>query len=187
MIRLLISSLVIFLIGACDWRKSTETPAAFLYVDTTSKEVYIETKSFLTDSMRYFILGNKDPYYSKEYDSETAVEIDTIIFSPVTDKFFFIAIAKNSNDKLLSRGDKNEFHYDGYSFIARKNEFGNWDIKWLSAYNFINHGSAQKASANARKAHFETFAERNDVDGKSLYKYNVNDKRFWDGPVWELH
>jgi hypothetical protein len=33
--------------------------------------------------------------------------------------------------------------------------------------------------------YFKDFSKRQDVDGSSLYKYNLDDIRFWDGPVWE--
>jgi hypothetical protein len=33
--------------------------------------------------------------------------------------------------------------------------------------------------------YFKYFSERQDGNNESLYKYNLDDIRFWDGPVWK--
>jgi hypothetical protein len=75
-------------------------------------------QEILKDSLRQFIKDHSLAYYPKENDSFTEIIIDSILCSPKKDKAAFFVITKNSNDKLLSGGNKNEYHYNAHCFIA---------------------------------------------------------------------
>ena len=102
-------------------------------------------------------------------------------------KIAFFVIVKNSNDKLLSKGNKDEYHYDANCFIGQLKKDSTWSIIWLDAISLTNYPILDKASSRIREAHFTLFNRRKDKDGNSFYKYNFNDKRFWDGPVWSIY
>jgi hypothetical protein len=101
-------------------------------------------------------------------------------------KVVFFVITKNSNDKLLSGGYDNEYHYDAHCFtVYLKGDSTFNDINWLSESNLSNFHSVEKTSFRIKEMYFKDFSKRQDVNGKSLYKYNLDDIRFWEGPVWK--
>jgi len=162
------------------------TPVKFRNHTTVMPGVYKNHHAILNDNIRLLIKQKVDPFDSKENDSMTEVFIDTILYSPKKDRIAFFAITKNSNDKLIGGGNKSEYHYNAHCFIADlgSDSYIN-NIYWVRAFNLSNYKSLKEASERIRKIHFKEFKRRVDDKGKSLYKYNLDDVRFWDGPVWK--
>ena len=131
------------------------------------------------------ILHDEGPYYVEEYDTLTEIFIDTILYSPNHDKIAAFIITRNSNDKLLSGGDSSKYHYNAHSFVGKRSSGEkNWDIKWFRRLNFVRHDTYDYISKKIRYRYFNSLAQIKGSDGKSQYKYNFDDIRFWDGPVW---
>src|SRR5450432_791520 len=144
---------------------------------------YLILKTKLKDSVRFYVDNQLKAYYPKENDSLTEIFIDTIVFSPKKDKIAFFAISKNSNDKLASKGVDSEFHYNAYCFICIISATTINSIKWLSVYNISNYDDERETSNDIRKLYFD---ELNTGD-KNDAKFNLNDIRFWDGPLWHKY
>jgi hypothetical protein len=97
----------------------------------------------------------------------------------------FFVIAVNSNDKLLSRGNKNEYHYNAHCFTALiKEDLSFYNFHWVEVSDISNFYSLNKTSFRIREMYFKELSSREDIHGKSLYKYNLDDTRFWTGPLW---
>ncbi|HVX92807.1 MAG TPA: hypothetical protein VHA74_01700, partial [Candidatus Dojkabacteria bacterium] len=116
-IIMLLSLLITFcsLIGC---KSSSDHPNKYFYRDTTNRETYKKYEAILFDSIKAFIKEKRGPFYPKEFDSSTEVFIDTILFSPDQKKLAFFVVTKNYNDKLLSKGNKHEFHFGANCFLA---------------------------------------------------------------------
>jgi hypothetical protein len=107
------------------------------------------------------------------------------LYSPEKDKFAFFIITKNSNDKLLSRGKRNEFHYNAHCFIGYLNDdYKIHEIIWVIGYNLSNYDNLEETSKRIREIYFKELTARTNNDVESTYKYNLDDVRFWDGPLW---
>jgi hypothetical protein len=151
---------------------------------TVSPHVYKQHKSMLTDSIKKYVCIRSHAFYPKENDSLTEVVIDTILYSPQKDKAAFFVVTKNSNDKLLSKGSKDEYHYNGYCFIALINNCALFrNIQWLSVSSISNFDNYKETQGDIRKMYFEDFKYREDYNGNA-YKYNIGDIRFWDCSIW---
>jgi len=157
------------------------TPIKYRNYSKVQPEIYGKHEKYLFGYIRSIIGKGIEPFNVKEYDSLTEVFIDTIIYSPSKNKLAFFVIAKNSNDKLLSGGNRNEFHYDAHCFIGHislNDEI--FDISWLSAYNLSRYENLESASYRIRELHFQEFNETRNPKAK----YNLDDIRFWDSEVW---
>ena len=100
-----------------------DTPEKYKNNFIVSNDIYKEHTSVLMDSIRFYINIRTSAYYPNENDSLTQIFIDTILYSPKKNKLAFLVITKNSNDKLLSKGSKDEFHYDAHCFISNLYQF----------------------------------------------------------------
>lgn len=148
--------------------------------------IYKFHQEILKDSIKQLIKEKSLAFYPKENDLFTEIIIDTILYSPDKDKATFFVITKNSNDKLLIGGNKNEYHYDAHVFTAYlKGDSTFNDIYWIRASNISNFYTLEKTSFRIKEMYFEDFSKRHDVNGNSMYKYNLDDIRFWDGPIWK--
>jgi hypothetical protein len=172
--QVLFLTLVYSLALNCNSQKVT--PNEYKYSNDVSPGIYKSDIITISDSIRNRIKSKEDPYFQTENDSLTEIIIDTILYSPKNDKFAFFAISKNSNDKLLDKGDKNEFHYAAHCFIGHlDSNFKILDIAWLRGYNLADYKTLESTS------------KRTNSKGESTYKYNLDDVRFWDGPLWHVY
>jgi hypothetical protein len=164
------------------------TPNKYKYFNTVSLEIYKSNIETISDSIRNRIKSKQDPYYQTENDSLTEIIIDTILYSPKKDKFSFFVINKNSNDKLLDKGNKNEFHYDAHCFIGHLGSgYKIEDMTWLRGHSLSNFKTLEGTSKRIREVYFREITERTNSKGESTYKYNLDDVRFWDGPLWHVY
>ncbi len=174
-----------FCYGCADIASDT-TPVKYRNNTQVPPHIYKVHQKILKDSIKHLIKEKSLAYYPKENDLFTEIIIDTILYSPKKDKAAFFVITKNSNDRLLSGGNKNEYHYDAHCFtVYLKGDFTFNDIYWIRASNISNFYNLEKTSFRIKEMYFKDFSKRQDVNDSSMYKYNLDDIRFWDGPVWK--
>ncbi len=170
----------------CTGNASDTTPVIYRNNTQVAPHIYKVHQKILKDSIQHFINNKSLAYYPKENDLFTEIIIDTILYSPKKDKAAFFVITKNSNDKLLSGGNKNEYHYNAHCFtVFLKGDSTFNGIDWISTSSISNFYTFEKTSFRIKEMYFKDFNKRQDVDGNSMYKYNLDDVRFWDGPVWK--
>jgi hypothetical protein len=180
---------IIFLVAVvfsqCGSKDNSYSDAPTPVSDTAN---YAKRIADIKDSIKVFIATRQGPYYSKEFDERTEIFIDTLLLSPRKDKMVFLVITKYSNNKLLEKSDTNQYHFDASCFIGKLLNNERWDIAWLRALNVTRYKSLQEASERIREFYFIEFKTiEEDESKKSLYKYNISEKQFWDGPVWEKY
>jgi hypothetical protein len=176
-----------FILFQCSNSKSV-TPQKYRNNTVIDGFTYDKHMAQFKDSILNLIYYRNDPYYQLENDSLTKVFIDTILYSPKMNKFSFFAITQNSNAKLLSTEDKNQFHYSAHCFIGKLNE--NREIsnfQWVKGYNLSNYKSLSEISRRIREVYFREITQRTNNEGESTYKYNFDDIRFWEGPLWDVY
>jgi len=174
-----------FICWGCGGRATT--PKEYKYVDTVNIEIYKKAISEITDSVKNRITLKENPYYQSENDSSTIVLIDTILYRPTLDKIAFIVITQNSNNKLLEKGKKNESHYDAHCFIGICKNNKIVQFAWVSAFSLSNYRDKYSASNDIRSYYFTELTSGINKEGKSPFKYNFDDVRFWEGPIWKKY
>ena len=162
----------------------TPTPPEFKHTVTVPYESYKKDLLTLYDSISVKLFDKKEPFHSVENDSLTEIFIDTILYSPQMNRIAFFVISKNSNDKLLSGGNKDEFHFDAHCFLANYRKGRVSKIIWQNNFNVINYHDYYGASNRIKEFYFFEFNSIKDSNDESYYKYNLDDIRFWDGPCW---
>jgi hypothetical protein len=184
---LYISLFIIGFVGSCHQRQAgTPTPDEFKYVNSFTREGYRKDSLEIIEGIKVMFNKRNGPYFENGNDSLTEVFIDTILYSPDNNKMATFVITKNSNDKLLSPGNPNEYHYDAHCFLGeRKEAEESWNLKWFRRLNFTRHKTYSYISAKIRYRYFNNLVQLKGVDGESQNKYNFDDVRFWNGPVWD--
>jgi hypothetical protein len=171
--------------GCIDNKRDT-TPSKYKNRTIVSADTYNKHKLILTDSIKYFIKEKGQAYYPADYDSLTIIIIDTILYSPKIDKAAFFVITKNTNGKLLTKVSKNQYHYNASCFIADvRNGFSFANIFWVRQLNVSNFSDLEETSKRISEMYFTEFALFQNSRGESIYKYNFDDIRFWNGPLWK--
>jgi hypothetical protein len=173
-----------FLLYSCSDAQNI-TPRKYQNHFIVKQEIYDRHKFSLQDTIRKLIEEKDGPYYPIENDSLTQIFIDTILYSPSKNKLAFFVITKNSNDKLLSGGNKNEYHFDAHCFIGYlDSDYKINSITWVIGYNLSNYKTYEEVSARIKQIYFKELSTRTNNKDESTYKYNFDDIRFWEGPLW---
>jgi hypothetical protein len=176
-----------FLCSQCQlsWKA---TPKKYL------NNVRVATSRYRQDSLQIVgILTDKirqkmPPFESSDYSDTTQLFVDTIIYEKTLKKMLALVITQNpmSSKKYRLPEEVNyNFYFDAYCFLGEKLEDQEkWNLKWFNVLNLINYYDHHKASDRIKWKYFYELAAVRDTSGKSAFRYNANDVRFWAGPVW---
>ena len=164
------------------------TPDGYKYSNSVSKAQYQKYLAELDDSIETLIKGRQGPFYPDQNDSSTKIFIDTILFSPKNDKYATFVITKNRNSKLPERESDTGTHYNAYCFIGMLHSDSSiQDLSWISAHILVRYKTLSEASFRIREVYFKELTSRKDFNNEGIFKYNFDDIRFWNGPIWQKY
>jgi hypothetical protein len=187
----IISIVALLLIGSVYWyfsyvygwmvfRKNTDTPSEFLSHNTIKKEDYTKDSIEVLSQLTNLLKSHEDFFYSSAYFDSTELIIDSILYSPDLNRLAVLVITKNPTYRQLAPDKNHDWYYDGTSYLGvRQNDTIN--LSWIGP-RFTNSSNEKDMSNDIREACFRTFVTEK---ASKLYKYNMNDKRFWDSPIWK--
>lgn len=187
-----ISFLILFTFFYCKNQKN--------YKHLYSDKPYQFSSIYQRDSL---FLYNTVKEYTKRYEKKhtqddlvqwydtTDIVVDTILYSPDSLKLFAFTFVKRHNQmsKELKEYLRPDADYDleNREFIAyRKNKTSIWKTYLFDATqtNFINPNKEEMRFI-VRLLYFERFKNPDFNSHRKKYLYNVNEKGFWTGPIWE--
>jgi hypothetical protein len=170
--------------GWMEFHKKTDTPKDYLSNTVIKKEDYIRDSVTLLIEFQKFLRNHQNSFYKKEYFDSTQLIIDTIMYSPDFNKVAVFVITKNPTFRQLTPNKDFSSYYDAYCYLGIRLNDG-FNLKWLRRFYPINWYDRNEISNEIRDAYFNEFSVLKDINGLSQYKYNLNDKRFWECPVWK--
>jgi hypothetical protein len=170
--------------GWMEFRKNTDTPKEFLNHAVIKKEDYSKDSMKIIEQFQKFLTNHQNSFYNKEYFDSTELIIDTILYSPEFNKLAIFVLTKNPTYRQFSGNKKYHWYYDGYCYLSIRQK-DTLNLKWLRRFYPINWYDREEVSNKIREDYFIEFATLKDTHGVSQYNYNLNDKRFWECPVWD--
>lgn len=189
--KAIISIFILFFIGSIFWyykyidgwltfQRNTDTPKEFLNHTTVDQSLYNKDCSKIIDQLRKSLLKREGFFHNSAYFDSTQLIIDSIVYSPNLKKVAFLVLIKNPTSRQLMPDKRYNWYYDASCYLGlRKGD--SITIKWMGP-TFTNSYDEQAISNDIKEACFRTF-----VSDDSVYKYNLNDVRFWESPVWKKH
>lgn len=127
---------------------------------------------------------NTEPFSPhKSYNKfATSIYLDTLLYGPDETKMIIFIIHKTDPTKIEHYGeDTIRFHYGTNYFYCLKDTIaGHYKIFDYGTVNFVNFHSYNAAKNVLYEYCFKRRAVEKNADG---IKYNMNDLRFWNGPI----
>ncbi|SIO55548.1 hypothetical protein [Chitinophaga niabensis] len=156
------------------------TPKEFVNNVNVPRAQYIRDSIQIQDTLKSYLKEHRYSFYSKEYFDSTQIIIDTIIYDNSHKKFIVFVMVKNPTNRQVQ--PNSNWYFDATSYIGAKS---GEDIRlaWVGP-NFSNAVNQSELSNIIRSAYFTEFAT-SDTIGNNMYKYNMNDTRFWQSSIWE--
>ena len=184
-IRYIVLILLSFAAG-CAKPQAPKTPEEYKYQIIISENDYRLDNEYLRSTITTLVEKKAGPFYPDSYDDKTDIFIDSILYSPDQSRIVFFVIAKNSNANLLKTNDPEGEHFDAMCFLGTKESTNrDWIVRWFRIMNFHTYTTYSDVSAKIRFRYFRNLVEIKNEEGESRYKYNIDDIRFWEGPVWD--
>ncbi len=164
---------------------NTSTPKEFENAVSVSDSIYAQDSSYFVTQIMSLIEKKESAFYPESYSFTSQVHIDSILYSPDLTKSAFFVILKKPNSVILGMENTEGSHFDAKTFLAEKDDkSGEWSLKWFRIMNINRYSNYNEISKLIRTRYFEDLCKINDEDGKSRYKYNLNDVRFWESSAW---
>lgn len=159
-------------------RKQSGTPKEFKSNTTVNKGIYQSDTSSIKEVLSKMLKENTHPFVpSKQFDKNTSLYIDTLIYSPNKLKMIVFVISKNSTDKLLVKdGGKDLFFNANYLFCLRDSINSAIKVYDYSGFNLVYYDDYNGIKDALRDYCFYRIAAENNEEEK---KYNLDDLRFW--------
>jgi len=171
---------ILLLSTACNQER--KTPKEFLNHSKIDEKGYQSDSTMILINLYSSLQSREGFFNNSSYDNSTELIIDTLVYSPDFKKLAAFIMTKNLTSKQLAPDKTHVFYYDAACFLGIR---GNDSIKlnWLGP-NFTNTYDKNELSALIRDEYFNKFVTPKD-DKSGKYKYNLNDTRFWDSPIWQ--
>jgi hypothetical protein len=184
--RLIVIALV-FLVVSCNYGagvgEKIYTPSQYINHVPVTKHRYSQDSVYVIRQLTGLLQMHKESFYAKEYDSLSELSIDTLIYSDNLNKLAAFILCKT---KSSSKSQDNNYQYDAYCYLGiRDPQPDTISLKWLGRFNPTNWKNKYEVSSLIRDMYFTEFAAIKDTSGAYWYKYNLNDKRFWNSVVWQ--
>ena len=174
------------LVGSCNYHSEVAekiyTPSEYINDVTVVKQKYAEDSLLVIRQLNRLLQLHKESFYSTEYDNLTEISIDSLIYNENLNKIVAFILC---NWKISSKLPANNDRFDAYCYLGvRDPQQHTISLKWLRRFNPTNWKNKSEVASLLRDMYFTEFAAIKDTNGAYLYKYNLNDKRFWNSLVW---
>jgi hypothetical protein len=189
----LINLFLVTFISACQYGtgvgEKKYTPKIFLNHIENSKAGYLKDRNATHAILKTYLSNHEQSFYNKEYFDSTEIIIDTILYNTNFNKIAVFAITKTPmyRRKEVFRVKNTSHWYDAYCYIGIRTDTvaNSLKLEWVKRSIIINWYNEDEVSRAIRDQYFTEFATIRDTSGKYKYKYNLDDKRFWDSPIWD--
>ena len=165
------------------FRWNRDTPEAFLNHTTAKKQQYEIDRADIVRQFKGQIKRHVAFFYSKEFDEDTQIIIDTILYSPDFKKEAILVFTKNPTSKQLAPDANADWYYDATCYLATRQK-DSLDLSFIGP-NFRNYTIKEELRQLVRENYFRIFATEKDVKGAAYMYYNLNDIRFWSCKIWK--
>lgn len=166
---------------SCTERK-LRTPKAYQNTIKLDADGYAKHKGVLTHQMRELITRHEQSFHSAEYYDSTELQIDTILYSKDYQKVILFVLTKNPVNRQLKPDKNYDWYYDAFCYLGMREQEG-FRLKWMKPFS-VSSFDGEMASGRIKDLYFTEFATLKGINDEYKYKYNLDDKRFWDDSVW---
>lgn len=167
---------------SCNCNNESRTPAKYINYSRIVNSKYSKDSLLVEGKLKFFLNKKSDFFNNSAYFEHTQIQIDTIIYSPDFNKMAIFVIVQNPVYRQLVPDKNFSFYYDATCYIGIR-EKDSINLKWLGP-GFTNSIDKKKLSQTIRYYYFKEFAV-DDTSNGNIYRYNLNDKRFWETSVWQ--
>ena len=183
-------SLIFFLLSfaSCSGNsQQIETPKEFINNIIIDNSIYSKDSTMLLEDLYLKMKMHESSFYSAEYFDSTKLIIDKIFYDSTKNKIAVFVLVENPASRQKYPDLNYKVYYNAFCYLGRRKEIDSFELKWFNTLSLINFYDKEEISNAIERRYFTELAAIIDGDDQPVYKYNLNDKRFWTGPGWNRY
>lgn len=180
--------IIFFLIAftSCNGQsQQVKTPAEFINTMAVSDSIYKKDSTTILAALYPKLQKHEASFYDKEYFDSTKLIIDKIFYDSTINKIAVFVLTENLMSRKKYPNLNYKVYYDAYCYLGNRTSANSFELKWFNTFYPINFINKQEISSAIERMYFTELAAIIGGDDQPVYKYNLNDKRFWSGPGWK--
>ncbi|WP_133054604.1 hypothetical protein [Niastella populi] len=165
--------------------KERGTPENFINHVIADASIYSRDSVAILADLYFKMKNHTASFTNPEYFDSTVLFIDTIIYDSSLDKIAVFLVAQNPTCRNPNSRSKLPYYYNANCYLGKrlKKDSSTFDLKCLCGYSEINFNDYESALDALEEDFFLELATLLDEKNQPVYKYNVNDRRFWESPT----
>ena len=162
-----------------------DTPKEFLNHVEVDHKIYVLDSLKILDSLYSKMHRHVESFEIDEYFDSTKLFIDTIIYNRSLNKIAVFVIAENPISRNPYSDSKLPYYYNANIYLGRRlnDTLPNFELMCLCKFYVIHFYDKYTVSKALREIHFQELSTVLDENDQPIFKYNINDVRFWDSPT----
>ena len=162
-----------------------QTPKNFVDTGIVDASVYTKDSTAILAELYSKMEKHESSFYSKEYFDSTQLIIDKILYDSSKDKIAVFVLVENPISRRKTSDLNYKVYYHAFCYLGNRITSDSFALKWFNTLSLINFYDKEEISVAIERRYFTELAAIIDGNNLPVYKYNLNDKRFWTGPGWK--
>lgn len=183
MFKVYIILLIYFALVSCNGNgQQLETPKEFINHVTVGTKLYSKDSIAILSALYTKMRNHQESFTNSEYFDSTILLLDTIMYDSSLSKIAIFVIAKNPIAKNPYSDSKLPYYYNASCYLGKRKfiDSSSFELKQLGPFSLANFDSDVIIKQAIRNYFFLELATLLDEKNQPVFKYNLNDKRFWD-------
>jgi hypothetical protein len=176
----------IFALASCNGNsQQLETPEEFLNHVTIEPVTYSKDSTAIIADLYIKMKNHEASFANPEYFDSTVLMIDTIMYDFSLSKIAVFVVAKNPTYRNPHSDSKLPYYYNANCYLGKRinKDSGAFELKCLCRFTEINFDDSVTVVKALKEDFFLELATVLDESNQPVFKYNLNDKRFWESPT----
>lgn len=180
--------IVFFLLALISCNGSSQqkkTPKEFVSEVVVDKAAYSRDSTAIVADLYQKMKNHEASFTNPEYYDSTVLMVDTIMYDPSLNKIAVFVIAKNPTYRNPHSDSKLPYYYNANCYLGKRTQVDSsiFKLKQLGPFSVVNFDDTQEIRQAIRDNYFLELATVLDEKSQPVFKYNINDKRFWNSPT----
>lgn len=173
----------LFVFVSCNRQgQQLETPEEFINNVAVDSAIYSKDGAAILSNLYSKMKNHEASFTNPEYFDSTELLIDTIMYDPSLKKIAVFVMAKNPMYRNPHSDSKLPYYYNANCYLGKRMYVDSsiFELKQLGPFSLVNFLDSQEIKQAIKDYYFLELATVLDAKKEPVFKYNINDKRFWE-------
>lgn len=173
----------LFALSSCKGNsQQMETPKDFVNYVRVDTSIYFKDSAAILDDLYRKMKNHEASFTNPEYFDSTELIIDTVMYDSSLNKIAVFVVAKNPIYRNPHSDSKLPYYYNANCYLGKRMHIDSsiFELKQLGPFSLVNFYDTQEIKQAIRDYYFLELATVLDANKQPVFKYNIDDKRFWE-------